>query len=89
MQGNSGPVWDNKIEKAVFRGMDSNIQRLNLIMTRRKMNDLYDVGLSRTFYHPYDEEKYGPHNRMSFFDFFKVSSLGRLKDLSRVTSLAK
>ena len=89
VQGNSGPVWESKIEKAVFRGMDSNVQRLNLIMTRRKMSELYDVGLSRTFYHPYDEEKYGPHNRISFFDFFKVSFLGRLTNLPRVTSFTE
>ena len=73
VQGNTGPKWKSKIEKAVFRGRDSRQERLDLVVMGRKKPELYDVALSNFFFFKYEEEKYGPKQRMSFFDFFKVS----------------
>ena len=72
VQGNTGPKWKSKIEKAVFRGRDSRQERLDLIVMGRKKPELYDVALSNFFFFKYEKEKYGPKHRMSFFDFFKV-----------------
>eukprot|EP00112_Aurelia_sp_Birch-Aquarium-sp1_P019495 Seg483.1 transcript_id=Seg483.1/GoldUCD/mRNA.D3Y31 product="KDEL motif-containing protein 2" protein_id=Seg483.1/GoldUCD/D3Y31 len=71
VQGNTGPKWKSKIGKAVFRGRDSRQERLDLVVMGRKKPELYDVALSNFFFFKYEEEKYGPKQRMSFFDFFK------------------
>ncbi len=75
VQANTGPKWEDKINKAVFRGRDSRQERLDLVVMGRKKPDIYDVALSNFFFFKYEEEKYGPMNRMSFFDFFNVSIL--------------
>ena len=73
VQANTGPKWDEKINKAFWRGRDSREERLNLVIMGRKKPKLYDVGLTNFFFFPYDEKKYGPkHKLTSFFDFFKV-----------------
>ena len=72
VQGNTGPKWKKKVNKAVFRGRDSRQERLDLVTMGRKKPEIYDVALSNFFFFPYDEKKYGPKNTMSFFDFFKV-----------------
>ena len=73
VQGNTGPRWEKKIAKGFFRGRDSNQERLDLVMMGRKKTQLFDVALSNFFFFKYDEEKYGPKNSTSFFNFFKVS----------------
>ena len=73
VQGNTGPAWKKKLNKAVFRGRDSRRERLDLIVMGRKKPDIYDVALSNFFFFDYDEKKYGPKGSMSFFNFFNVS----------------
>lgn len=71
VQGNTGPSWDQKIEKGFFRGRDSRPERLELTIMGRKNTELFDIGLTNFFFFDYDEEKYGPkHKHVSFFDFF-------------------
>mgnify|MGYP000279566257 FL=1 len=73
VQSNTGPKWDDKISKALWRGRDSREERLNLVMLARKKPQLYDAALTNFFFFKYDESKYGPKaEHMSFFDFFKV-----------------
>ncbi|XP_015760423.1 PREDICTED: KDEL motif-containing protein 1-like [Acropora digitifera] len=72
VQSNTGPKWDDKISKALWRGRDSREERLNLVMLARKKPQLYDAALTNFFFFKYDESKYGPKAKhMSFFDFFK------------------
>ena len=73
VQGNTGPRWENKIERGFFRGRDSRQERLDLTVLGRANPDIFDVALTNFFFFTYDEKKYGPKNqRVSFFDFFKV-----------------
>eukprot|EP00493_Phyllostaurus_siculus_P023861 UN24198 len=62
VQANTGPKWEDKINKAVFRGRDSRQERLDLVVMGRKKPEIYDVALSNSFF-KYEEEKYGPMNR--------------------------
>lgn len=81
VQGNTGPNWENKIEKGFFRGRDSRQERLDLTVLGRANPDIFDVALTNFFFFTYDEKKYGPKNqRVSFFDFFKVIDI--ISDLS-------
>ncbi len=73
VQGNTGPKWEDKTGKALWRGRDSRQERLDLVVMGRKKPDLYDVALTNFFFFKYDEKKYGPKNSMSFFSFFNVS----------------
>ena len=73
VQGNTGPRWKKKTEKALFRGRDSRQERLDLTVMGRAKPELFDVGLTNFFFFEHDEKKYGPKNQhISFFDFFKV-----------------
>ena len=74
--GHSGPLWEEKIPKAFFRGRDSRQERLDLVKLYRNLTDLFDVGLTNFFFFEYKQELYGPkHKSISFFDFFKVNKL--------------
>ena len=75
-QGNSGPDWENKTEKAFWRGRDSRQERLDLVMMSRKNPSLIDAAMTHMLFFPKNPEKYGELVKsVSFFDFFKVSCL--------------
>lgn len=75
MRSNTGPIWEEKIEKGFWRGRDSRQERLDLVLISKQRPDLIDAALTNMFFFT-DEgnlEKYGPLvNRSSFFEFFKV-----------------
>lgn len=72
VQGNTGPPWQNKTEKAFWRGRDSRQERLDLVMLSRRHPELIDAAMTHMFFFPKDTEKYGELVKtISFFDFFK------------------
>ena len=78
VQGNTGPKWNEKLNKAFWRGRDSRQERLDLVLISRKYPFLIDAGLTNMFFFRELEhmQKYGPLVKpVSFFDFFKVSFL--------------
>lgn len=69
-----GRLWNEKIDKAFWRGRDSRRERLNLIDIGRANPDLFNVSLTNFFFFRDEEAKYGPKAaHISFMDFFKVS----------------
>ncbi|KAJ8302974.1 hypothetical protein KUTeg_019370 [Tegillarca granosa] len=73
VQGNTGPSWENKTEKAFWRGRDARQERLDLVIMSRKNPELIDAALTHMFFFPKDEKKYGELVKsISFFDFFKT-----------------
>lgn len=73
VQANTGPKWEEKTQKAFWRGRDSREERLQLTVMGRKHPELIDAALTHMFFFPKDEEKYGKLVKsVSFFDFFKV-----------------
>ncbi|ESO90993.1 hypothetical protein LOTGIDRAFT_217539 [Lottia gigantea] len=71
-QANTGPNWEEKIEKGFWRGRDSRQERLDLVMMSRKHPDLINASLTNMFFFPKDEAKYGKIEKaISFFDFFQ------------------
>lgn len=78
VQANTGPKWENKTAKALFRGRDSRQERLDLVMLSKKHPDLIDAALTNMFFFKKDPEKYGEIvKHISFFDFFKVWKVTR------------
>lgn len=76
VMGNSGPAWEEKLKMGFWRGRDSRQERLDLIKIARKHTDLINASLTNFFFFRKEEEEYGPKSDyISFFDFFKVSSL--------------
>ncbi|KAL5022172.1 hypothetical protein ScPMuIL_001327 [Solemya velum] len=72
VQANTGPKWEDKIEKGFWRGRDSRQERLDLVVMARKHTDLMNASLTHMFFFPKDDEKYGSLVKpISFFDFFK------------------
>ena len=79
VQANTGPKWKNKAEKAFFRGRDSRQERLDLAAMSLKNPDLIDAKITNYFFFKKDEEKYGKSAKhISFFEFFKVLTEGRI-----------
>lgn len=73
VQGNTGPVWDEKIPKAFWRGRDARQERLDLIDVSRKNPDLFNASLTNFFFFRDKEDEYGPKvPHVSFFEFFQV-----------------
>ena len=71
--GNSPGPWENKTEIGFWRGRDSRQERLDLVVMSRKDPDIVDAKMTRMFFFPHDQEKYGDLvSHISFFDFFKV-----------------
>ncbi|XP_065846739.1 protein O-glucosyltransferase 2-like isoform X2 [Oscarella lobularis] len=72
VQGNTGPSWDEKVEKGFWRGRDSRQERLDFVSMARNRTDMFDAALTNFFFFEHDEKKYGPKvKHISFFDFFK------------------
>ncbi|XP_030561243.1 protein O-glucosyltransferase 2-like [Drosophila novamexicana] len=64
--------WENKEEKAFFRGRDSRRERLDLIDLARKYPDVINASITNFFFFRNEEDKYGPKvPHISFMDFFK------------------
>lgn len=64
--------WNDKIEKAFFRGRDSRRERLDLIDIARTHPDLFNSSITNFFFFTDEIAKYGPKvKHMSFTDFFE------------------
>jgi len=64
--------WDEKEDKAFWRGRDSRRERLNLITLSRENPDLINASITNFFFFRDEEDKYGPKVAyIPFFDFFK------------------
>lgn len=75
VQGNTGLLWENKIEQLFWRGRDSRRERLDLIDISRKHPELFNVSITNFFFFRDEMDKYGPaQNHVSFFNFFKVKT---------------
>ncbi|BFZ13095.1 hypothetical protein BsWGS_16134 [Bradybaena similaris] len=72
VQANTGPRWENKSAVAFWRGRDSRRERLQLVEMSQKHPQLIDARLTKMFFFPHNETKYGPLTpQISFFEFFK------------------
>ncbi|XP_066475946.1 protein O-glucosyltransferase 3 isoform X1 [Tiliqua scincoides] len=71
IQGNTGPVWDNKTEQGFFRGRDSREERLQLVQLSKENPELLDAGITGYFFFREKEKELGRAPLMGFFDFFK------------------
>ncbi|XP_033619836.1 protein O-glucosyltransferase 3 [Fukomys damarensis] len=71
IQGNTGPSWSNKTEKAFFRGRDSREERLQLVQLSKENPQLLDAGITGYFFFQEKEKELGKAKLMGFFDFFK------------------
>ncbi|XP_006972381.2 protein O-glucosyltransferase 3 isoform X1 [Peromyscus maniculatus bairdii] len=71
VQGNTGPSWINKTEKAFFRGRDSREERLQLVQLSKENPQLLDAGITGYFFFQEKEKELGKAKLMGFFDFFK------------------
>ncbi|XP_067001776.2 protein O-glucosyltransferase 2 [Anabrus simplex] len=70
VQGNIGKRWNEKIEKAFWRGRDSRRERLQLVDIAREHPDLFNASLVNFFFFVDAEKTYGKEKYMSFFKFF-------------------
>lgn len=76
VQGHIEKKWEEKIEKAFWRGRDSRRERLKLIDIAREHPDLFNVSLTNFFFFRDEEKYYGPKGtHISLFKFFDVSVL--------------
>jgi hypothetical protein len=74
VQGHIEKKWEDKVEKAFWRGRDSRRERLKLIDIAREHPDLFNVSLTNFFFFRDEEKYYGPkESHTSFFKFFDVS----------------
>ncbi|XP_068459315.1 protein O-glucosyltransferase 3 [Clinocottus analis] len=71
VQGNTGPPWMNKTDKAFFRGRDSREERLHLVSLSKKSPELLDAGITGWFFFRDREKHVGKEPLVGFFDFFK------------------
>ncbi|XP_028263944.1 protein O-glucosyltransferase 3 [Parambassis ranga] len=71
VQGNTGPLWANKTERAFFRGRDSREERLQLVSLSKKNPELLDAGITGWFFFRDREKHVGKAPLVGFFDFFK------------------
>ena len=69
-----GPFWENKTERALFRGRDSREERLHLVKLSKENPELLDAGITGYFFFREKEKELGKVQLMGFFDFFKVAS---------------
>ena len=63
--------FEEKIDKAVFRGRDSNQFRIEMTKLSMERPDLIDAGITKYFFF---EPNPPPVQQLKFSDFFKVSS---------------
>ncbi|KAM4553190.1 protein O-glucosyltransferase 3 [Fundulus diaphanus] len=71
VQGNTGPPWANKTERAFFRGRDSREERLQLVSLSKNSPELLDAGITGWFFFRDREKQVGKAPLVGFFDFFK------------------
>uniref|UniRef100_A0A8D0ATX4 Protein O-glucosyltransferase 3 n=1 Tax=Sander lucioperca TaxID=283035 RepID=A0A8D0ATX4_SANLU len=71
VQGNTGPPWINKTDKAFFRGRDSREERLHLVSLSKKNPEMLDAGITGWFFFRDREKHVGKAPLVGFFDFFK------------------
>lgn len=80
-------AWENKTEKAFWRGRDSRQERLDLVVMSRKEPELIDAALTHMFFFKKEPEKYGELVKSTpFFDFFNVSLFIHIFIFSRKSS---
>lgn len=73
-------AWENKTDKAFWRGRDSRQERLDLVMMSRKEPEIIDAALTHMFFFKKEPEKYGELVKSTpFFDFFNVSLLDHIQ----------
>lgn len=64
--------WDDKVEKAFFRGRDSRRERLDLIDIAKAHPNLFNSSITNFFFFTDEIAKYGPKvGHISFMDFFE------------------
>lgn len=64
--------WENKVEKAFFRGRDSRRERLDLIDISRLHPDSFNSSITNFFFFTDEIAKYGPKvGHIPFTDFFE------------------
>lgn len=64
--------WNEKVEKAFFRGRDSRRERLDLIDISRANPELFNSSISNFFFFTDEIAKYGPKvGHISFTEFFR------------------
>lgn len=71
VQGNTGPLWMNKTDRAFFRGRDSREERLYLASLSKQNPELLDAGITGWFFFRDREKHVGKAPLVGFFDFFK------------------
>ncbi|KAK2841834.1 hypothetical protein Q5P01_012034 [Channa striata] len=71
VQGNTGPPWANKTERAFFRGRDSREERLQMVSLSKKNPELLDAGITGWFFFRDREKHVGKVPLVGFFEFFK------------------
>ncbi|KAF3689203.1 KDEL motif-containing protein 2 Precursor [Channa argus] len=71
VQGNTGPPWANKTERAFFRGRDSREERLQMVSLSKKYPELLDAGITAWFFFRDREKHVGKAPLVGFFEFFK------------------
>ncbi|KAL4657375.1 KDEL motif-containing protein 2 [Arapaima gigas] len=71
VQGNTGPAWADKTERAFFRGRDSREERLRLAAMSRDNPDLLDAGITGFFFFREREKDVGKAPLVGFFNFFQ------------------
>ncbi|XP_028655240.1 protein O-glucosyltransferase 3 isoform X1 [Erpetoichthys calabaricus] len=71
IQGNTGPAWGSKTDKAFFRGRDSREDRLRLVNISKEHPELLDAGITGYFFFKEKEKDLGKASVIGFFDFFK------------------
>ncbi|KAM7002278.1 protein O-glucosyltransferase 3 [Tautogolabrus adspersus] len=71
VQGNTGPPWINKTDRAFFRGRDSREERLHLASLSKENPELLDAGITGWFFFRDREKHVGKAPLVGFFDFFK------------------
>ncbi|XP_041650707.1 protein O-glucosyltransferase 3 [Cheilinus undulatus] len=71
VQGNTGPPWMNKTDRAFFRGRDSREERLYLASLSKENPELLDAGITGWFFFRDREKHIGKAPLVGFFDFFK------------------
>lgn len=62
--------WEQKVDKAFWRGRDARRERLDLVDLSRAHPELINASLTNFFFFRDEEEKYGKAPYISFFKFF-------------------
>lgn len=62
--------WEEKVDKAFWRGRDARRERLQLVEMARNRPDLINASLTNFFFFREEEKKFGKAPYISFFRFF-------------------